>query len=277
MITEKSFAKINLFLHIINRRDDGYHNISTLMKKINLFDTISIEDSDSFEIISNEKSIPLNENNIIWKVYSTLSSLYKISPIKVYLYKKIPWGAGLGGGSSNAATFLNLVDRMFHLNLTYEQKFHILEKVGSDTVFFIKDSDTVLAEGRGEILTDGPTIPKLNLLLVKPSFPVSTKDAYEGVNLRLTKKFYIDKMPSFLGYSQLLSIMENDFESTVFKKYRELGEIKNMLMAKGADISLMSGSGSTVYGLFSSKRAIENAYFHFKQNRNYFVLQTTTL
>lgn len=277
MITEKSFAKINLFLHVINKRDDGYHNISTLMKKIDLFDTISIEEGNSFEIVSNENSIPLDEKNIIWKVYNIVSSLYKISPIKVYLYKKIPWGAGLGGGSSNAATFLSLVDKIFQLNLTYEQKFQILSKVGSDTVFFIKNSDTVLAEGRGEILTDGPTIPKLNILLVKPDFPVSTKDAYEGVNLRLTKKFYIDKMPSFLDYSQLVSIMENDFECTIFKKYRELGEIKNMLINNGADISLMSGSGSTVYGLFSSRCAIENAYLRFKQKGNYFVIKTTTV
>jgi len=152
MLVGKSYAKINLFLHVINKRDDGYHNIVTLMTKISLYDTIVIEGSRNFEIISNVSSVPLNGDNIIWKVYELLKVHYNISPVRVYLYKNIPMGAGLGGGSSNAATFLNLVDQFFSLRMSFDKKYEILSRVGSDTVFFLKDAQTVIARGRGEVL-----------------------------------------------------------------------------------------------------------------------------
>jgi len=169
-------------------------------------------------------------------------------------------GAGLGGGSSNAATFLNLVDQFFSLRMSFDKKYEILSRVGSDTVFFLKDAQTVIARGRGELLESGPSIPHLNLLLVKPPFPVSTKEAYGGVKLRLTNSVLMDKMTAFLTYPILLGMLENDFESSVFRTYSELSFIKELLIRFGADAALMSGSGSTMYGVFSSKNLLNRAY-----------------
>lgn len=277
MLAEKSYAKINLFLHVINKRDDGYHNIATLMTKIDLYDTIVIEGSKNFEIISNVASVPLNRDNIIWKVYELLKSHYNISPVRVYLYKNIPMGAGLGGGSSNAATFLNLVDQFYSLRMSFDEKYGILSRVGSDTVFFLKDAQTVIARGRGELLEIGPSIPHLNLLLVKPSFSVSTKEAYGGAKLRLTNNALMDKMTKFLTYPLLLDMLENDFEASVFRTYSELRFIKDLLIKYGADAALMSGSGSTMYGLFSSKNSLNRAYNFFNRFSDYFVLKSNTI
>ncbi|MEF3255770.1 MAG: 4-(cytidine 5'-diphospho)-2-C-methyl-D-erythritol kinase [Deferribacterales bacterium] len=277
MITANSFAKINLFLHVINKRDDAYHNISTLMTKIDLHDTIVIEPSSYFKIYSNFSDIPLDDNNIMFKVYQKVQQNYKIDPVIIKLYKKIPWGAGLGGGSSNAATFLYMLNILYKLNLTYDDKYNILKEVGSDTVFFLRDSKTVYAEGRGEILYDGPDIPKLQLLLVKPPFPVSTKEAYNGVKLRLTKKFNIDNIARFWNYNELLSKMENDFETTVFEKYPELERIKRFMLSLGADKALMSGSGSTIYGIYSNYDNLCKSYRFFKQYNNLYVTKTNTI
>ncbi len=277
MLTAFSYAKINIFLHIINKRDDGYHNIFSLMSKIGLHDTITVEGSKEFGISLNTREIPKNSDNIVWKVYDIVKSRYDISPVRFHIYKKIPWGAGLGGGSSNAETALRLIDQYFNLKLTDEEKRTILQSVGSDTVFFMNKGSSAFAEGRGEIITDGPDIVKAHLLLVKPPFPISTKEAYQGAKLRLTNNYNKDKINSFLGYDGLIQILENDFENSIFVKYQELEWIKNMLLRMGADGALMSGSGSTMFGVFSSYGRLIDAKRYFDRFSKFFTAATTIL
>jgi len=277
MISLFSYAKINIFLYVLNKRVDGYHNIFSLMTKIDLHDTISIEKSSSFAIHSNDKGIPTDENNIVWKIYDLVKRRYDIPPVKFNIYKSIPWGAGLGGGSSNAETALRLLDIYFDLNMTDDAKKEFLQSVGSDTVFFMSKGGSAYAEGRGEIISSGPEIVKAHLLIVKPPFGVSTKEAYQNVKLRLTNNYYKDRIQSFLGYNDLLSILENDFEGSIFKIYEELGWIKNTMLKLGADGALMSGSGSTIFGLFSNLNKLWAAKRYFDAIKRYKTIKTTIL
>lgn len=277
MLTVFSYAKINIFLHIINRRGDGYHNIFSLMTKIGLRDTVSIEKSKEFSISINTVEIPKDSSNIVWKVYDMVKERYDITPVRFHIHKKIPWGAGLGGGSSNAEAALRLLDTYFRLGMPDEEKRDILQNVGSDTVFFMSRSSSAYAEGRGEIITDGPYLPKANILLIKPAFSISTKEAYKGVKLRLTNNYIKDKINSFLDYGRLIEILENDFENTIFVKYQELKWIKDMLLKLGADGALMSGSGSTIFGLFSNYNRMMDAKRYFDRFLKFFTAATTIL
>ena len=273
----RSYAKINIFLHIIDKRNDGYHNIFSLMTKIGLHDTIFIEKSDNFKIDSNVRWLPTDENNIVCKIYQKVKEIYDIPPVRFSIFKNIPAGAGLGGGSSNAEAGLTLLDRYFGLNMGYQEKMDILRSVGSDTAFFLVKDGVAYAEGRGEIVSKGPLLPKAKILLVKPSFSVSTKEAYEGVKLRLTNNYNKDKIQSFVGYGDMIKMLENDFEYTIFEKHPELGWIKKMLSNFGADGALMSGSGSTVYGLFSDEKKMNEAERFFRKFNIYWTLKTTIL
>lgn len=277
MLTVFSYAKINIFLHIISKRKDDYHDIFTLMSKIGLHDTVSIEESKEFSIDINTKEIPNNSDNIVWKIYGIVKSRYDIPPVRFHIYKKIPWGAGLGGGSSNAEAALRLMDQYFNIKLTDDEKKSILQSVGSDTVFFMSKSSSAYAEGRGEIITDGPYLPKANILLIKPAFSISTKEAYQGVKLRLTNNYIKDKINSFLDYGRLIEILENDFENTIFVKYQELKWIKDMLLKLGADGALMSGSGSTIFGLFSNYNRMMDTKRYFDRFTKFFTAITTIL
>ncbi|MGC8925790.1 MAG: 4-(cytidine 5'-diphospho)-2-C-methyl-D-erythritol kinase [Calditerrivibrio sp.] len=273
----RSYAKINIFLHIINKRSDGYHDIFSLMAKIGLYDTVFVEKSDRFEIDSNVRWLPTDENNIVYKVYQKVKEIYDIPPVRFKIFKNIPAGAGLGGGSSNAEAGLTLLDVYFGLNMGYQEKMDILKSVGSDTAFFLVKDGVAYAEGRGEIVSKGPLLPKAKILLVKPPFSVSTKEAYAGVKLRLTNNYNEDKIKSFVGYGDMIKMQENDFEYTIFEKYPELSWIKNMLIKFGADGALMSGSGSTVYGVFSNENKMNEAERFFRKLNIYWTLKTTIL
>ncbi|MGB9730450.1 MULTISPECIES: 4-(cytidine 5'-diphospho)-2-C-methyl-D-erythritol kinase [Calditerrivibrio] len=273
----RSYAKINIFLHIINKRSDGYHDIFSLMAKIGLYDTVFVEKSDRFEIDSNVRWLPTDENNIVYKVYQKVKEIYDIPPVRFKIFKNIPAGAGLGGGSSNAEAGLTLLDVYFGLNMGYQEKMDVLKSVGSDTAFFLVKDGVAYAEGRGEIVSKGPLLPKAKILLVKPPFSVSTKEAYAGVKLRLTNNYNEDKIKSFVGYGDMIKMQENDFEYTIFEKYPELSWIKNMLIKFGADGALMSGSGSTVYGVFSNENKMNEAERFFRKLNIYWTLKTTIL
>jgi 4-diphosphocytidyl-2-C-methyl-D-erythritol kinase len=275
---EKSFAKINVFLDVLKKRDDGFHEISTLFTRIGLYDLISVEKSKSFNIFVNKKFIPNNEENIVYKTYEKLSLVINQLPnINVHIFKNIPIGAGLGGGSSNAATFLNLVDKLLTLNLSYETKHSILSKVGSDTCFFLHDKP-MLGRGRGEVLERVGELPFLYILLVKPNIFISTKEIYENLNLPLTNRKEIFKMRPTLSFHDVLKVMNNDLEMPAFSIYKELAFIKEKLKINGALKAMLSGSGATVFGVFNSNFYLNHAYLYFKKNfPNYFVYKTTNI
>ncbi len=278
MLTSKSYAKINLFLQILNKRPDGFHDLNTLFAKINLFDEINITASNKFSIETNKPEIPSGESNIIYKVKNILEKEYGLKcPVKVYLKKNIPVGGGLGGGSGNAATFLNAIDSFCNFSLDFETKKHILSKVGSDTVFFLYDKP-MIGTSRGEILTPAPDIPKLNLLIVNPNIFVSTKEIFQDKNLRLTPKKEVIRMRQPSGLEDLCRIMRNDLELPVFLKFPKIKKLKEIMEEAGAIKAMMSGSGSTVFGVFNScENALNAGEIFIKKFPKYFVKTVTTL
>ncbi len=248
-------AKINIGLNIIEKREDGYHNIETVFYPIGLCDILDIEPSDSCSDYSFSSSgIPISgdpEENLIVKSIRLLQSQYEIPPVDISLIKQIPFGAGLGGGSSDAAFTLKAINEIFNLKITKYRLEKIASILGADCPVFIKNK-TIYATGIGNVFS--PIKLKLKgyfLLLVKPDIHVSTSDAYSLV---------VPKLPEislFESISQPIhewkNLIKNDFEASVFKKYPEIAEIKKNLYKSGAIYASMSGSGSSVYGLFKDE------------------------
>ncbi|WP_022852220.1 4-(cytidine 5'-diphospho)-2-C-methyl-D-erythritol kinase [Limisalsivibrio acetivorans] len=264
MISARSYAKVNIFLRVTEKRTDGYHNIQTLFAKTGLFDLITVEEDDNFSITSDKTWVPSDSSNIVWKVYDILKKDYSLaSGINVSIVKNIPAGGGLGGGSGNAAVFLNLADELFGMGLSYDDKHRIMSRVGSDTAYFLHDSP-MFAEGRGEILSDGPKLPSCYMLLVNPGMHVSTPEIYRDKNLKLTHPEDLSRMPLVVGYRGLINMLENTMEPVVFGKYPAVGRLKRLLLDNGADGALMSGSGSTLFGLFSNSAKLDKAHDTFR-------------
>lgn len=276
--SDKSYAKINLFLQVISKRPDGFHNLNTLFTKIDLFDTITIESADKFSISCTLSEVPTNKNNLVWKVKNIVEDRYGISCcINVHIDKIIPIGGGLGGGSSNAATFLIMINKLYDLSLSYDEQADILRSVGSDTVFFLHDC-SMLGAGRGEILEVVPILPKLNLLIVNPGIFISTGQIFSDKNLRLTAYGEIIRMRLPLSLNGLIEVMSNDLETPAFIKFPELVKIKTALEEKGAVKAMMSGSGSTLFGIFKDEEDLNRVYQYFRtMYPDYFVVKTTNI
>lgn len=274
----RSYAKINLFLKVLNKRKDGYHNIESLMTHINLYDLLKVKKSRVFRITCNDTNIPIDENNIITKTFSLIRKKYNLDLlVDVSLYKNIPSGAGLGGGSSNAAAFLQIVDKLFKLNMSFDEKIEIMSEVGSDTVFFLY-SQPAFVRGRGEVVDKLVVLPSFYILLVKPAITVSTSMIYSDKNLTLTPYNTVSNMHSVLDYGDILNVADNDLQNVVFERYPETGMIRNKMLAFSADKALLSGSGATVYGIYSSKKYLNKAYDYFRMfGSNYFVYKTENI
>jgi 4-diphosphocytidyl-2-C-methyl-D-erythritol kinase len=263
-------AKINWFLKIIGKRDDGYHDIISVMQCVNLYDELTFEHADTIELIS-DMDIPLVDNI----VYRTASRLKKQTSYgrgaKITLIKNIPHGAGLGGGSSDAASTLLGLNRLWGLKFNNTELHDIAAKIGSDVPFFL-DGPCSLAEGRGEQLSPLKMNSSEVLLLVKPSISVSTAEAYVSFDRsnvkKLTKKTIDIKLLVQVLTRQEFhlhgSLLDNDLEQTVAARYPVIKEIKTQLLNSGAIISAMTGSGSAVYGLFRNREHAEKSAVEMK-------------
>lgn len=260
-------AKINIGLNIISKRDDGYHNIETIFYPIKLFDIMTFKESNKFEIECSDKSIPTDEKNLIYKARNILSEFVNQElNTRVELEKTIPVFAGLGGGSSNAATTLVALNEIFNLNLDKKILLNLASKIGSDVPFFILNSPAY-AEGRGEILKPLPDF-KLNykILLIIPDIKISTAWAYS--NFKVSKKqIELSLIQSTQEFEKYRDKITNDFEEIVFPFFPELSEIKNKLLEFGAVFALLSGSGSSIYGFFEQNFETDSLIKHFKDYR----------
>ncbi|MEA4936238.1 MAG: 4-(cytidine 5'-diphospho)-2-C-methyl-D-erythritol kinase [Paludibacter sp.] len=251
-------AKINIGLNITEKRSDGYHNIQTVFYPIPLSDELDVnilDVSSNADLQSDYKfqisGININtdpEKNLIIRAYRLLQQNYHLQPVDIHLKKLIPFGAGLGGGSSDAAYMLKALNQLFELNLSGAELERFAVKLGADCPVFI-NNQAVFAEGIGNVFQPVDfSLEGYYILLIKPDVFVSTPDAYASV------------IPAKPKYSLLESIKKpvadwkdciiNDFENSVFRKYPIVGEIKRQLYEKGALFALMSGSGSSVYGIF---------------------------
>lgn len=265
----KAPAKINIGLNIVAKRDDGFHNLETLFYPIyDLYDELIFDDSDQFKFESE-----LSFDNIIIKAVKLLEQhTSRNFPIKISLKKNIPIGAGLGGGSSDAAAVLITINEIFELNLSNNKLGAIALELGSDVPFFLKGKPAV-GKSRGESLTNVDLNISYPILLVNPGIHVSTKEAFTKINPSAAELNYneIVKIP----VQNYRNFIVNDFEQSVFKMHPEIEEIKESLYSAGAMFALMSGSGSTVYGIFEDIDIAKSAAEQFP--KDYFIFISSSL
>ncbi|NHE58399.1 4-(cytidine 5'-diphospho)-2-C-methyl-D-erythritol kinase [Cyclobacterium plantarum] len=245
-------AKINLGLQILGKREDNYHEISTCMYPIPVTDALEIIPSENSGFSSSGMAIPgKSENNLILKAYHLLVADFpQLSPVQVHLHKNIPIGAGLGGGSADAAFALSMLNDIFALKIDKQKLKQYAARLGSDCPFFI-ENQAQIATGRGELLQ--PAAVKLSgnwLYLIHPGIHISTQEAYAGVQPVSGQKDLKEILKKPENWKKDL---DNDFESSLFKKYPILSVIKSSLYQAGAWYASMSGSGSSVFGLFSEE------------------------
>ena len=254
----KSFSKINLGLKVLNLRDDNYHNISSVFIEVDLHDTLTFIPSSSFSLHCSNDIIPINTENTITKAYKLLNKKFNFkNHYKILLEKNIPIGGGMGGGSSNAAFTLKALNKLNNLKLTNKKLYETGLKIGSDVPFFI-EGGIKLVSGRGEIINDysAPLINDLYILLIFPDFSVDTSWAYKKIKNKLQYKKYSTKFPA-LDSQVNWKLFENDFEDIVGSAYPEIFEIKQFLYNNGALYSGLSGSGSTMFGVYNDRNVLE--------------------
>lgn len=257
-------AKINLGLNVVAKRSDGYHDLETVFYPVGLHDALEIIPAAEGKTTFTSSGIPLPgpaESNLCLRAFELLSSSGILSPassIHLHLHKVIPMGAGLGGGSSDGAFTITMLNRMFALKLSSAQMEDYARKLGSDCPFFIEHKP-VLATGRGDLFSSCPVnLTGYPLVIVKPDVHVSTADAYTLLTPRQPEKPIreIISQPVETWKDEL----RNDFEGEVFRKFPEIGKIKKKLYDAGAIYASMSGSGSAVYGIFNQKPVVGNLF-----------------
>lgn len=260
MLRKLSPAKINLYLRVLRKREDGYHDIATLMNQISLFDEMIFCPADKgITIRCPGSSVPENEANIVYKAADALlTEALCSSGIDITIHKRIPVAAGLGGGSSNAATALTTINDLMGLHYTRENLMKIGTNIGADVPFFILGKPA-WAFGIGDELQAVDTIPLLWFVLINPGFEVSTKMIYDNFNLRLTKQAVRYKCPELHTVEGLIKALHNDLEEVTLSLHPELQHIKNHLTHNGALGSIMSGSGPTVAGIFTDEESARKA------------------
>lgn len=256
-------GKINLALDILYKREDEYHEIKSIMQQISLKDELYFSEIPSGIIIeSDSKELPLDSGNLIYKAWQSMKDISGLERgIKVRVKKNIPMAAGLAGGSSDCAASLRAINNLWNLNKSDTELMDIGRLLGADVPFCIMGG-TALAEGIGEKLTPLKPFKDYHILIVNPGIKISTTEVYRKINLS-EKRYDIDKLISCMENENLDCVaasMENKMEEVVLSEYPVIAEIKNNMLKNGATGSLMSGSGSTVFGLYKDKDQLDFAY-----------------
>ncbi len=248
-------AKINLGLNILSKRDDGYHELETCFYPVQWQEALEIIEAKETKVTITGITIPGDGDNIILKAYNLLKASFALPAVNIHLHKSIPIGAGLGGGSADAAFTLTLLNTLFNLGLPDDELMKFAVSLGADCPFFIKNKP-MLATGIGEKLSDVElNFSDKHIVLVYPDIHISTKEAYSGI---IPKKPIIG-IRSILEekeISEWKNLLKNDFEFSLFKSYPILDEIKQQLYDCGAVYASMSGSGSCMYGIFEQSPQI---------------------
>ena len=273
ILERKAPAKINLGLHVLRRREDGYHDIETVLVRIGLHDRLHISHSDSFSFSCSDPTLPVNEDNLCVKAVHLLARQFNVEPkVALHLEKNVPYGAGLGGGSSDAAYTLLMVNEYLALGASDQELHKMASTLGSDVPFFL-GGPASLGSGRGEVLTpvrqnEGAGFQLgYSLLLVVPPVHVSTKEAYQYVAPNdVSRPDLVDLVLSD-DLEAWRSTLVNDFEASVFKTYPEIGELKDHLYQSGALYASMSGSGSSVFGLFDNEQKCQSVAKNLRSKR----------
>jgi 4-diphosphocytidyl-2-C-methyl-D-erythritol kinase len=243
-------CKINLGLSVLSKRADGYHNLETCFFPIPWHDVLEAIPADTFMFTSSGNTIAGNpDENLCVKAYRLLKNEFDLDPVHIHLHKIIPSGAGLGGGSSDAAYTLRLLNDIFSLNLSHQVLMDYAARLGSDCAFFVQDKPMV-GTGRGEKLKEiSLSLNDKFFVVVKPNIHVSTADAFANIQPALTARS-IEEIVLTYPISKWSEFLKNDFEETVFKKHPAIRLLKEELYSLGAAYAAMSGTGSAVYGIF---------------------------
>ncbi len=268
----RAFAKINLGLDVVRKREDGYHEVKMIMQTIQMYDLIKIEkcQESGIHLTTNLPYVPVDERNLVYRAAKLLMDEFQIQQgVTMDLKKFIPVSAGMAGGSSDAAATMVGINHLFELNLSTEELMKRGVTIGADVPYCIMRG-TALAEGIGEILTPLPAIPFCYILIGKPGVNVSTKTAYENLNLAGIKKHpRIDDMVEAICRQDLkgmAELMENVFEPGIIREYPVIQKIKDRMLEHGAMNAMMSGSGPTVFGVFNDRRKMERAADSLKES-----------
>ena len=282
MLSRKAPAKINLYLKILRRRDDGYHELDTVMAKLLLADRIELEEQPSgISLLCPGGALPVDERNLAFRAARLFFERTAIDRgIRIRLEKNIPVAAGLGGGSSDAAAVLLGMNEIFGCPLSLENLEDVGKRLGADVPFFIQPAPCCHAEGIGEILRPLSMGTEYSVLLINPGFSVSTRWAYENFALTTPANTYIlgrewqDNSIEQLFSRHYLPRLTNDLESVTCVRYPEITSIKAKILQNGALATLMSGSGPTVFGIFDAPDAARQCAASFEKRSGWTIVVT---
>lgn len=285
VITLKPPAKINLYLRVLRKRPDGYHDIETVFERIDLCDELTLKSAPKDIVVKcNDPQVPCDQRNLVYKAAKIIKEKYSVpAGVEITLKKNIPVAAGLGGASSDCAYTLRGLNELWGLKLGKKQVFEVGSAIGADVAFFLLDCGRAVGRGKGEILEPCVSMPKNGgfwYLLVNPGFPVLSKDAYEGLNLGLTSVPVDSKINPVrlkeIKFKDLEDFLFNSLEAPVERKFKAISEMKSAIKKAGLKLSMMSGSGPTVFGVALSKEeALEaKSRFLLREGWQAFVAQT---
>jgi len=250
-------AKINIGLNITERRADGYHNLETIFYPLGIKDALEIVAADELSFESSGLEIPGRaEDNLFVKGYHLLKKDFNVPPVKIHLHKHIPIGAGLGGGSADAAFFIRLMNQKFALGLNDDEMMAYARQLGADCAFFIKNEPVFAFEKGDEFEPIKLDLSKYHIALVMPPVHVSTAEAYRGVKPAPVEYSLMEMVRE--PVTQWKKFIKNDFEVSVFRDHPEIRGVKAALYEAGALYASMSGSGASVFGIFEQKPNLEH-------------------
>jgi 4-diphosphocytidyl-2-C-methyl-D-erythritol kinase len=263
-------AKVNLFLRVLGRRRDGYHLLDTLIVPVSLYDDIEIRRlpakpqesaNPRITIACDNPAVPAGEENLAYRAAQVLlAGVDRRISVHIYIQKRIPLGAGLGGGSTDAAATLLGLNRLFKLNLSTARLERLALRLGADVPFFIR-ARPARAHGIGEVLRPVHRMVRFWLVILYPGFPVATASVYKKLSKKLTKYTPRNSIATFLErFDRLPDLFVNDLESVTLESYPKIRLLKEKLLREGAAGGLMSGSGSSVFGVFGSKGLAQRAF-----------------
>ena len=264
----KANCKINIGLDVLRRRADGFHELSTVMAPVReLYDVVTVERSEQMDFI--QQGIVVDcpmEKNLCVKAARLMQQRYGVGNVTITLDKRVPFGAGLGGGSSDATAVIVAMNDIFNLNLSEEELIDATAALGSDTAFFVRNTPQICT-GRGEVMTPiSLPLDGLWLVVVKPEEGVSTAEAYGGVKPAVPAISLEESLQ--LPVEQWQGRVKNDFEPHIFEAHPAIASLKQMLLSAGAVYASMSGSGSALFGLFRKRPEItveSNIFIHIEQ------------
>ena len=280
--TLPSFAKINWFLRILGKRDDGFHELCTVFQTVSLHDLLTFGESEQINLRCDNEKIPTDDKNLIVKAARILREKNNIKKgARIYLEKRIPAPGGLGGGSSNAAVALIGLSKLWQIDINFKELTEIGKELGSDVPFFFLGG-TAFGSGRGTEIFPLKDFEEKHILIVTPNIAVSTAEAFARLNAaHLTNKASKSILQICRSEAQTLDLhraeLVNDFEKTVFEKEFEIRRVKEKLLGYGSVRALMTGSGASVFGVFDTSDKVRNAADKLKPEKNWRVFSVRTI